>query len=401
VLLIEVARRLRRALPEEALAARLGGDEFAVLLPVAPIATTTALQEATARAAGERLLAALAAPVLINGLEVLVSSSIGAAVDSPGIEPGDLVQQADVAMYEAKLHGKNAVDVFRPELLAAVQSRVDLGSYLRMVVERGEIEVHYQPTVDVTTGACTGVEALARWWHPTRQRIDPSDFIPLAEETGHIVELGRHVLATAVRQARSWQLEYHPTLVVAVNVSARQLAEAGFVDEVRQLLAETGLAPSTLLLEVTERLLLEDDPTVSLALSQLKELGLRLAIDDFGTGYSSLSYLTRLPVDVVKLDRSFIEGIDTDPRQALLSRTVIELGRGLGLQVVAEGVERPGQCARLVAWGCQTGQGFYFARPGPAEHITPIVAASGARSVPSSALPGPRSEASEASVTLH
>jgi EAL domain-containing protein (putative c-di-GMP-specific phosphodiesterase class I) len=292
------------------------------------------------------------------------------------------------------------VDVFRPELLAAVQNRLDLGSNLRTAVERGEIEVHYQPTFDVASGRCVGVEALARWHHPTRDRIDPIDFIPLAEETGQIVELGRHVMRTAVRQARAWQLAYHPALVVAVNVSLRQLAEAAFVDEVGRLLDESGLNPATLLLEVTESLLLADDPTVSLALTRLKQLGVRLAIDDFGTGYSSLSYLARLPVDVVKLDRSFIDGIDTDPRQALLSRTVVELGRGLGLQVVAEGVERPGQCARLLAWGCPVGQGFYFARPGPPEQMAALLAEAGARSPVSTPigaaadLPAPRSRSS-------
>jgi diguanylate cyclase (GGDEF)-like protein len=404
VLLIEVARRLRRALPGEALATRLGGDEFAVLLPAGPAALTPAQREARARAAAEQLLAALALPVLIAGREVPIGSSIGAAVDEPGMEPGELVQQADVAMYQAKMNGKNAVEVFRPELLAAVQSRLDLGSHLRTAVERGEIDVHYQPTFEVATGRCVGVEALARWDHPTRDRIDPVDFIPLAEETGQIVELGRHVMRTAVFQARAWQLAYHPTLVIAVNVSLRQLAEASFVDEVGRLLDESGLEPATLLLEVTESLLLADDPFVSSALDRLKQLGVRLAIDDFGTGYSSLSYLARLPVDVLKLDRSFIDGIDTDPRQALLSRTVVELGRGLGLQVVAEGVERPGQCARLLAWGCPVGQGFYFARPGPAEQIVALLAEAGVRPAVSTAagitqpdVPEPRGYAAPAS----
>jgi EAL domain-containing protein (putative c-di-GMP-specific phosphodiesterase class I) len=329
--------------------------------------------------------------VFIAGREVLIGCSIGAAVDAPGLETGELVQQADVAMYEAKLRGKNGVDVFRPELLAAVQSRLDLGTNLRNAVERGEIEVHYQPTFDVASGQCVGVEALARWQHPTRDRIDPVDFIPIAEETGQIVELGRHVLRTAVHQARRWQVEHHPELVVAVNVSARQLVDIDFVDDVARLLDESGMRPSLLLLEVTERLFLADDPTVDMALSRLKQLGVRLAIDDFGTGYSSLSYLARLPVDVVKLDRSFIDGIDTDPRQALLSRTVIELGKGLGLHVVAEGVERPGQCARLLAWGCPTGQGYYFARPGPAEQLLPLLSGASARTgVPPAALPEPR-----------
>jgi diguanylate cyclase (GGDEF)-like protein len=395
VLLIEVARRLRRALPEGALAVRLGGDEFAVLLSAGPASTTPAQRDNRARSAAEQLLAALSAPVVIGGREVPISGSIGAAVDHQGMEPGELVQQADVAMYEAKLKGKNSVDVFRPELLAAVQSRLDLGSHLRTAVERGEIEVHYQATFDLATGRCLGAEALARWHHPTRERIDPVDFIPLAEETGHIVELGRFVLATAVRQARTWQLQHQPDFTIAVNVSMRQLEETDFVDDVRRLLDETGLPPSSLLLEVTESLLLADDPTVALALHRLKALGVRLAIDDFGTGYSSLSYLARLPVDVVKLDRSFIEGIDTDPRQALLSRTVVELGRGLGLVVVAEGVERPGQCARLLAWGCPVGQGYYFARPGPPEQMVPLIAegASRAELTAVTAVPTPRGQA--------
>ncbi len=395
VLLIEVARRLRRAIPDDAVAARLGGDEFAVLLPVGRPETAADELDARLSGAGEHLLAVLAAPVTIGGREMPIGCSVGAAADSPGVDPAELVQQADVAMYEAKLRGKNAVDVFRPELLAAVKNRLELGTNLRSAVERGEIEVHYQPTFDVATGRCIGVEALARWGASAAGSIDPVDFIPVAEETGQIVQLGRHVLRTALHQGVAWQREYGVDLDIAVNVSKRQLVEPDFVEEVRALLIESGLPPTSLLLEVTESLLLTDDPAVEIALHRLKDLGLKLAIDDFGTGYSSLSYLTRLPVDVVKLDRSFIEGIDTDSRQALLSRTVVELGRGLGLTVIAEGVERPGQRSRLLAWGCPVAQGYYFARPGPAALVEPwLVAAraaaeAAADSAPS-ALPRPR-----------
>jgi diguanylate cyclase (GGDEF)-like protein len=403
VLLIEVARRLRRAIPDDAVAARLGGDEFAVLVPVGRPGSTAGQLDVRLRSAGEQLLAALAAPVAIGGREMPIGCSVGAAVDAEGLDPAELVQQADVAMYEAKLRGKNAVDVFRPELLAAVKSRLELGTNLRSAVERGEIEVHYQPTFDVATGRCIGVEALARWGASAAGQIDPIDFIPIAEETGQIVQLGRHVLRTALQQGFAWQREYGIDIDIAVNVSKRQLVEPDFVEEVRALLTESGLPPASLLLEVTESLLLTDDPAVEIALHRLKDLGLRLAIDDFGTGYSSLSYLTRLPVDVVKLDRSFIEGIDTDSRQALLSRTVVELGRGLGLTVIAEGVERPGQRSRLLAWGCPVAQGYYFARPGPASLVGPWLAAArlaadeapaalprprGPRALPGSVLPG-------------
>lgn len=400
VLLIEVARRLRRFIPDDAVAARLGGDEFAVLLPVDGSDSTTAQLEAQLRGAGEQLLAALAAPVAIGGREMPIGCSVGAAVDATGLDPSELVQQADVAMYEAKLRGKNAVDVFRPELLTAVKSRLELGSNLRSAVERGEIEVHYQPTFDVASGRCLGVEALARWGESPVGSVDPVDFIPIAEETGQIVQLGRHVLRTAMHQGVAWQREYGLDLDIAVNVSKRQLVEPEFVEEVRALLAESGLPAASLLLEVTESLLLTDDPAVEIVLHRLKDLGLRLAIDDFGTGYSSLSYLTKLPVDVLKLDRSFIEGIDTDNRQALLSRTVVELGRGLGLTVIAEGVERPGQRARLLAWGCPVAQGYYFARPGPAALVGPWLDAARSVSGPAPApaptnLPRPREQSGD------
>ncbi|MDQ1634663.1 MAG: hypothetical protein QOJ32_1472, partial [Frankiaceae bacterium] len=283
VLLIEVARRLRRAIPDDAVAARLGGDEFAVLLPVGMFGSTRGQLDVGMRSAGEHLLAALAAPVAIGGREMPIGCSIGAAVDSDGLDPTELVQQADVAMYEAKLRGKNAVDVFRPELLAAVKSRLELGTNLRSAVERGEIEVHYQPTFDVATGRCIGVEALARWGASPAGSIDPVDFIPVAEETGQIVQLGRHVLRTALHQGVTWQREYGVDIDIAVNVSKRQLVEPEFVEEVRALLIESGLPPASLLLEVTESLLLTDDPAVEIVLHRLKDLGLRLAIDDFGT----------------------------------------------------------------------------------------------------------------------
>jgi diguanylate cyclase (GGDEF)-like protein len=375
--LLAVADRLTRCLPTGGTAARLGGDEFALLLP-GEVDEVVAVGRAVLEAFGE--------PVEVGGRDVPLRGSVGAAAGVPGDSPSELMRQADTAMYHAKRRGKGAVEAYRPELSAAAVDRLELSTRLQHALDYGELVVHYQPTYLLGTGRVHGVEALVRWAHPDLGLVPPMEFIPLAEETGQIVQLGRQVLRTAVQQCRQWQLSHAALadLGVSVNVSNRQLEVPGLVEEVRGLLAETRLPPGHLTLEVTERVLLADDTAVMARIEQLKALGVRFAIDDFGTGYSSLGYLARLPVDAVKLDKSFVDGIDQDRRAALLARAVVELGRGLGLQVVAEGIERASQLSQLARWGCAVGQGYHFARPADAEQTERLLVSA------APAVPAPR-----------
>jgi diguanylate cyclase (GGDEF)-like protein len=359
-LLRAVATRLSALLRESDTVGRLGGDEFVVLTE------GTSLDEGVELVA-DRIRGALAEPFLLAGPEertVYTHVSIGIAM---GIRTSadDLLRDADVALYEAKDAGKDCYVVFAPPMQTAVQDRHQLEMDLRSSVGTDEFFVVYQPIFNLGDVTVTSVEALLRWRHPTRGLVMPSTFIPVAEQTGMIVPLGRWVLAEACQRAAGWQRPNRP-LAVSVNVSARQLGTgSAFVDTIRDVLATTGLEPRLLTLEITESMLMRDAAASADQLRALKALGVRIAIDDFGTGYSSLAYLQRFPVDALKIDRSFISGIGDSPESAGLIRTVIQLGKTLGIETVAEGIEIQSQLDVLKREGCDSGQGYLFARPLP------------------------------------
>ena len=372
-LLVQVAERLLSATRGSDTVARLGGDEFAVL-----VANARHAQDVVAVA--ERVLHALRTPFLLAGpdgagcAEAVVGTSVGIAQGAAraGREaPGDaaaavdaLLRDADLAMYRAKAAGKGRYAFFEPSMHAEAVSRLELEADLRAALARGEFHLLYQPIVALADGRVEGVEALVRWRHPLRGTVSPADFIPLAEETGIIVPLGRWVLREACRQARAWaDAGRGGGLAVTVNVSGRQVYDPAFVDDVRQALASSGVDPRRLVLELTESVMI-DRPELALErFTALKALGVRLAIDDFGTGYSALCYLQRFPIDVLKIDRSFVDGLRKGGAQGALARTIVALGQALSLRTVAEGIEEAEQRAALCEVGCALGQGYLFARP--------------------------------------
>jgi diguanylate cyclase (GGDEF)-like protein/PAS domain S-box-containing protein len=352
--LTEVAKRLATTVRASDTAARFGGDEFAVLLE-----DVSGAQEAADGA--ERLLAALAEPLAIDGKEILVRASLGISVAEGG-DADELLRDADAAMHIAKRDGRGGYRLFEPDMHEGVLARLELRSDLQQAVAAGQLELYYQPVVRLCDGTVSGLEALLRWHHPRRGMVGPDLFIPLAEEMGLIVEIGRWVLREGCRRAVEIQADAGLPLTMAINLSVKQLQDAGIVADVRAALADSGLDPARLTLEITESVMMTDPDLIVERLHQLKALGLRLAMDDFGTGYSSLSYLSRLPVDILKMDRSFLRA-GASPQASGLATAVVALGSTLDLTVVAEGVEHAEQWERLRELGCDLGQGFYFARP--------------------------------------
>ncbi len=365
-LLREMTGRLRLCLRDGDTAARLGGDEFAILLE-----DVDGDDHCTDIA--RRLLEALARPFEIHGTEVTTGASIGIAVGQAGpASPEDLMRNADLALYDAKNAGKNRYAVFAPTMHEAALARLSLTSDLRHAIERGELVVYYQPLVDLASSRIIGLEALVRWEHPTLGMLLPGQFISLAEETGLIVPLGRLVLHTALRDTVRWQRDHetHSDLHIAVNVSGRQLQDPGIVEDIRLAIRASGIEPSTVVLEITESVLLPGDGVIVERLHALAALGVHLYIDDFGTGYSSLSYLQMLPVDGLKLAQEFVEQLPGTDSESGLVRTIRDLAGTLGLSaVVAEGIERPEQWRSLLSLGYSVGQGFHLAVPMPAERI--------------------------------
>ncbi|MFW3170312.1 putative bifunctional diguanylate cyclase/phosphodiesterase [Geodermatophilus sp. CPCC 206100] len=377
-LLVAVGRRIAGCVRPGDQVARLGGDEFAVLVDGGP---------ELARTVGERILLALADPIAVDGRPVALHVSAGVAdTETAGERDAvTLLRNADLAMYMAKALGKNRLVHYADGMAQAARNKAELLQDLTVAIPAGQFEVHYQPTVDLPTGTTTGYEALLRWHHPTRGLVPPAEFIPLAEEGAHIVAIGRWVLTEATRQAATWSAEAERPIGIAVNLSPRQLADDDVVTTVRDALAGSGLPPRQLTLEVTEGVLVHDVDAVVAQLRSLRALGVRIAIDDFGTGYSSLSYLRRLPADIVKIDRSFVQDLETGIRTRTLVASIIELARSLHLDVVAEGVETEGQHAVLRGLACSHAQGYLFGRPQPAAVQTPA----GDR-VPAVRLPAPR-----------
>jgi diguanylate cyclase (GGDEF)-like protein len=368
-LIVAVTERLGECLADDepglgATIARLGGDEFTILLP-------RAADDLTARRVAERLARSLAEPFQIGRHELVVSASIGLARSSAtlcGAE--DLLRAADVAMYRAKDSGRGNCVVYESAMGQRAAERLDNETELRHAIETGALRIAYQPIVCLATGRVRELEALVRWHHPQRGLISPAEFIPLAEETGLIVPLGRWVLDEACRQLRAWQDsgQFDDALILNVNVSARQLQQRDLVDSVRQILEAHQLDPRSLSLEITESCLMQDSDAGQLR--QLAALGVKLAIDDFGTGYSSLSYLSRLPIDTLKIDRSFVARLGQEPESTAVVQTIIALAHALGLSVTAEGIETSAQAAHLQTLGCTRGQGFLYARPAPAAELS-------------------------------
>ncbi len=369
-LLAAVGERIRACLRPADTAARLGGDEFAILLEDLD-------DETEAMNVAQRLLDSLRSPIRIGETAATIAASIGIALTSAGGDDvGELLRNADFAMYQAKRGGKNRYEVFRAALREAATERARLEALLRGAEARDELRIHYQPIVDLANGAIVGVEALVRWQPAGRGLLMPVDFIGLAEDSGLIVQIGRWVLDRACRQTQAWRERYDlDGLSVSVNLSARQFQHPDLIAEVGAALAASDLEPSRLVLEITESVLMQTTAATIGKLADLRRLGVRLAIDDFGTGYSSLGYLERFPVDILKIDKTFIDGIGEPGGRPVLARAILQLGRALGLQVVAEGVERREQVVALRRLGCTRAQGHLFARPLPAEAVEPLLRA--------------------------
>jgi diguanylate cyclase (GGDEF)-like protein len=358
-LLLAVSERLREAVRRHETIARFGGDEFAILCE-------DVADEKDAVAIAERILESLARPFRLPHGEAATSASIGIALGADPDEDGDdLIRDADAAMYRAKQAGGGRWKLFDEVTRQRALDRLHTENALRQAIERDQLRVVFQPELALRSGAIVGVEALVRWQHPERGLLAPADFLALAEETGLIVPIDRWVLREACRHAHGWQSELgaDAPLILRVNVSARQLARGGLADAVAAILAETGMEPGLLCLEVTESALMEDAECSRRTLAALKELGVRIAVDDFGAGCSSLENLRRFPLDDVKIDRSFVQGLAESEPDAAIVGAVIELGHALGLSVTAEGIETGAQLERLLAAGCDTAQGFLLGRP--------------------------------------
>ena len=354
-ILITFAQRIRDTIRSIDVAARLGGDEFAVLIKGGNVAIASSL--------GNRLLAAAAEPFDLSFGRVIVTASEGIVQLTNTTTAPDAIRDVDIAMYEAKSNGKNRLAFFEPRLQQRITNRAQVRTEIYNGIESGEFDLHWQPTVHIGTGRTVGVEALIRWNHPTRGVLLPGEFINIAEDTGLIVPLGKWVLDQACRQGSAWQpVDVGRQLTISVNVSPHQMLDGNLCEYVKDALAASGLPASALVLEITERTLMVNSRLIHQQLDELRQLGVRLAIDDFGTGYSALAYLRSFPIDIVKIDQSFVASLDEDEQAVALVRSIISIAEALGLDTVAEGVETVTQLGTLRRLGCRVAQGHHFSR---------------------------------------
>jgi diguanylate cyclase (GGDEF)-like protein/PAS domain S-box-containing protein len=374
-LLTTVAQRLRDELRPSDTVARLGGDEFAVLVE-------DEVTDLSAAAVAKRLVTAVRSPVRIDGEEILVSASVGVSIlkvqgpDQVADSHADeLLRDADLAMYAAKAAGGNRYAIFDPTMYADLLAEARQRSELERALAEGQFVVHYQPIVELSSTRLVGVEALVRWNHPELGMQGPGSFIPLAEATGLIVPLGRWVLREACQQLARWRAAYPSAaeIYMSVNLSVRQFQTPGLVADVAAAIADAGIPAGNLTLELTETMLMRDTAATVAALTGLKAIGVRLAVDDFGTGYSALSYLRSFPVDILKIDKSFVDGVATDHEAAVLAQTIVQLGQTLNLETLAEGIESTDQSSQLEALGCTYGQGYLFARPTAPDEVEALL----------------------------
>ena len=363
------ADRLESCLRDSDTIARFGGDEFAILLEGIE-------DKQIVNIVARRLVESMKQPFDLDNRQVMSSASVGIVFSGRRGEGADeLLANADVAMYAAKSQGKSCIETYRADMRQLLIERMDLESGLRRAVGNDEFVLHYQPIVDVEDGRITGLEALVRWNDPARGLIPPGEFIPLAEETGLILPMGRWVLEQACAQASNWRRQFDNfDLKISVNISARQFQQPGFVSEVSEILRLTQLPPENLVLELTESILVQDSSVAVRKIGDLKELGVQLALDDFGTGYSSLNYLRAFPIDVLKIDKSFIDGVGKGVEESALARAIVQIGETLCLRTVAEGIESEEQAVELRSIGCGEGQGFFFARPLDADSVESLLA---------------------------
>ena len=371
-LLVEIARRLEKSIAPTDTVARLGGDEFTILLE-------NILNKSEATLVAESIYQTLTFSFNIDGYELFTTASIGIALSSQGYEkPEDILRDADLTMYSAKEQGKARYEVFDCSMRDRALQRLELETDLRRALEREEFQVYYQPITSLQLGTISGFEALARWKHPTKGYIQPSEFIPVCEETGLIVPLGNWLLQEACQAARNWQLKYpeHPAIRMSVNLSGKQFREPQLIEEVDRILAETGLEGRLLKLEITESILIDNLETVTEIILELRKRQIQFSIDDFGTGYSSLSYLHRFPVDTLKIDRSFVSQMQTDRENSAIIKAIITLAHMLDMDVIAEGIETTSQLAQLKLLKCEYGQGFFFSKPLSQERAEALIASS-------------------------
>jgi diguanylate cyclase len=365
--LCEMAKRIVGCIGSQDTASRFGGDEIVILHPRATHDSGVVL--------GKRILAALAEPIFVSGKEVVVSASVGIALCEPGMKSAEqLLREADTALYAAKERGRARLEQFSEELHARAEKRMQIESDLRAALRESQLFVEYQPQVRLKDGCVVGVEALIRWRHPRHGLVPPGDFIPVAEDCGLIVNIGRQVLQESCRRLAEWtKLAPGRSLAMTVNVSPLQIADPAFYAELFQVLADTGIDPTTLCLEITESAMMSATGVVVQLLDQIKQLGVYIAIDDFGTKHSSLSRLRDMPAEVLKIDRSFIDGLSSEPGDTAIVSSILSLACAMGKHIIAEGVETREQAAMLFRMGCEVAQGYFFSRPVAAEQIPPML----------------------------